>query len=68
MDNDASTIKEEVMLTMFSTMLMTVLSTIFIILWTIAGITILILDKIPKFAYAITWLTLMYVLIEIFWI
>lgn len=56
------------MITMFATMLMTILSTIFIILWGIAGIAILVLDKIPKFAYAITWLTLMYVLIDIFWI
>ena len=56
------------MITIFTTMLMTVLSTIFIILWALAGITILILDKIPKFAYAITWLTLMYVLVDIFWI
>lgn len=56
------------MITIFTTMLMTVLSTIFIILWVLAGITILILDKIPKFAYAITWLTLMYVLVDIFWI
>lgn len=44
------------------------LTTLFVVLWAIGGITTLILDEIPKISYAITWLTLMFILIEIFFI
>ncbi len=56
------------MLTMFATMLITILSTIFIMLWILAGIATLMLDKIPKFAFFAVWFIALYMLIEIFWI
>ena len=42
--------------------------TIFTMLWILAGIATLMLDKIPKFAFFAVWFIALYMLIEIFWI